>query len=87
MASSINERMKQFFAELTTDPVEERVIEYVIREVHAGRSLMDVMNDPFVRNRLSEAKRDDVLENSAVVEALEEEIRSAFETPDIGFSH
>ena len=41
MASSINERMKQFFAELTTDPVEERVIEYVIREVHAGRSLMD----------------------------------------------
>ena len=87
MASSINERMKQFFAELKTDPVEERVIEYVIREVHAGRSLLDVMNDPFVRNRLSEAKRDDVLENSAVVEALEEEIRSAFQSPDIGFSN
>jgi hypothetical protein len=87
LASSINERLKQFFSELTTDPVEERVIEYVIREVHNGRSLMDVMDDPFVRNRLSDTKRDEVLENSAVIEALEEEIRAAFQAPDIGFSH
>lgn len=87
MASSINERMKQFFADITTDPVEERVVEYVIREVHNGRRLMDVMNDPYVRNRLSDAKRDEVLENTEVINALEEEIQSAFQTPDIGFSH
>ncbi len=87
MTSSIDERMQQFFADLTTDPVEERVIEYVIREVHSGRPLADVMKDPFVRNRLTESKRDAVLENSAVLDALEEEIHSAFPTPDIGFSH
>lgn len=87
MASSINERMKQFFADITSDPVEERVIEYVIREVHNGRRLMEVMNDPYVRNRLSDAKRDSVLENAEVIEALEEEIHSAFQAPDIGFSH
>ena len=87
MASSINERMKQFFAEVTSDPVEDRVIEYVIREVHNGRRLMDVMEDPYVRNRLSDAKRDEVLENSEVTEALEQEIHSAFQAPDIGFSH
>ena len=87
MASSINERMKQFFEDLTTDPIEERVVEYVIREVHNGRRLMEVMNDPYVRNRLSEAKRGEVLENAEVIEALEEEIHSAFQAPDIGFSH
>jgi hypothetical protein len=87
VASSINERMKQFFADITADPIEERVVEYVIREVHNGRRLMEVMNDPYVRNRLSEAKRSDVLENTEVIEALEEEIHSAFQAPDIGFSH
>lgn len=87
MAGSINERMKQFFADITSDPVEERVIEYVIREVHNGRRLTEVMNDPYVRNRLSDAKRDSVLENTEVIEALEEEIHSAFQAPDIGFSH
>lgn len=87
MASSINERMKQFLSDLASDPVEERVIEYVIREVHNGRRLMEVMDDPYVRNRLNEAKREGVLENQEVIAALEEEIHSAFQTPDIGFSH
>ena len=87
MASSINERMKQFFADITSDPVEERVVEYVIREVHNGRRLMEVMEDPYVRNRLSDAKRSEVLENAEVIEALEEEIHSAFQKPDIGFSN
>ncbi len=87
MASSINERMKQFFADITSDPVEDRVVEYVIREVHNGRRLMEVMDDPYVRNRLSDAKRAEVLENTEVIEALEEEIHSAFQAPDIGFSH
>ena len=87
MASSINERMKQFFADLASDPVEERVVEYVIREVRNGRRLMEVMEDPFVRNRLDESKRKGVLENSEIMDALEEEIHSAFQAPDIGFSH
>ena len=87
MASSINDRIKQFFQDLAADPVEERVIEYVIREVHNGRRLMEVIKDPFVKNRLSEEKVGAILENSEVVDALEAEIKSAFQTPDIGFSH
>lgn len=86
MASSINERLKRFLEDLTTDPVEERVVEYVIREVHNSRTLMDVINDPYVRNRLNEEKRDELLQNSEVIEALEQEIHSAFQAPDIGYS-
>jgi hypothetical protein len=87
VASSINERIKQFFADVATDPVEERVIEYVIREVHNGRRLMEVINDPFVKNRLNDEKAHSILENPEVIDALESEIKSAFQTPDVGLSH
>jgi hypothetical protein len=87
VASSINERIKQLFQDMATDPVEERVIEYVIREVHNGRRLMDVITDPFVRNRLSEEKVQVVLENPEVIDALEHEIQTAFRAPDIGFTN
>jgi hypothetical protein len=87
VASSINERIKQFFQDLATDPVEERVIEYVIREVHNGRRLMEVIEDPYVKNRLSEEKIQAVFENPEVIDAMEHEIQSAFQTPDIGFTH
>ena len=86
MASSINERLKQFLEDLASDPVEERVVEYVIREVHNGRPLMEVISDPYVRNRLSDEKREELLQNPEVIGALEQEIQSAFRAPDIGYS-
>ena len=87
MATSINDRLKQFIADLASDPIEERVVEYVIREVRNGRHLIEVMEDPFVRNRLNESKRAEVLENPEVIDAMEAEIHSAFRAPDVGFSN
>jgi hypothetical protein len=87
VASSINDRIKQFFQDLAADPVEERVIEYVIREVRNGRRLMEVIEDPYVKNRLSEEKTQAIFENPEVVDALEDEIHSAFQKPDMGYSH
>ena len=86
MESSIKERLKSFLEDLTTDPVEERVVEYVIREVHNGRKLTDVIADPYVRNRLNDEKREEILQNSQVIGALEQEIHTAFQAPDIGYS-
>jgi len=87
LASSINDRIRQFFDDLASDPVEERVVEYVIREVNNGRRLMEVIDDPYVRNRLSDEKREHILENPEVVDALEHEIQTAFQPPEIGFSN
>lgn len=83
--TTLNERIKAFFTEMTTDAVEERVIEYVIREVRNGRRLMEVIEDPYVRNRLNDEKRAAVLENVEIVEALEAEIRESFKRPEVGF--
>ncbi|NTW27813.1 MAG: hypothetical protein HGA39_00385 [Coriobacteriia bacterium] len=83
---TLNDRIKQFLNEISTDPVEERVVEYVVREVHTGRTITEVINDPYVRNRVPEGKLDAVLENPEVLDALDAEIRSGFSAPDIDFS-
>ena len=87
MASSINERIKQFFQDVASDPIEERVVEYVIREVHNGRRLMEVIKDPYVKNRLNDEKASAIFQNPEVVDALEAEIQHSMARPDIGFSH
>jgi len=87
VASSINERIKQFFQDLASDPIEERVVEYVIREVHNGRRLMEVIKDPYVKNRLNDEKASAIFQNPEVVDALEAEIQHSMARPDIGFLH
>jgi len=84
--TTVNDRIKSFFEDMATDAIEERVVEYVVREVHKGRRLMEVIDDPYVRNRLNEAKRDEILENPEIVDALEQEIRLSMTPPEVGFS-
>lgn len=84
--SSINDRIKRFLEELSSDPVEDRIVEYVVREAHKGRLISDVINDPYVKNRLNEQKRIDVLENPEVLKALDSAVKAAFKAPDIDFS-
>jgi hypothetical protein len=84
--ASINDRLREFFDDVTTDALEERVIEYIIREVHNGRRLAEVVDDPYVRNRLNDDRRAGILENPEIIEALEQEIRETMTRPDLGFS-
>ena len=83
---SINDRIREFVSDITTDVDQERVIDYVIREVHKGRRLMEVVDDPYVRNRLNEEKRAEIFENPEIVDALDQEIRKTMSAPDLDFS-
>jgi len=83
--SNANSRIMKFFEDISSDAIEERVVEYVVREVHKGRRLAEVTDDPYVRNRLNEARRDEILENTEIVDAIEQEIRESFQRPEIGF--
>ena len=84
--ASLSESIRAFLEELSVDELEERVVEYVVREVGNGRRLSEVLNDPYVRNRLSAEKLARVLEKPEVIAALEQSISSAFEHKDFGFS-
>lgn len=83
--STVAEKIQAFLNDLAIDVIEERVVEYVIREVHNGRKLAEALNDPYVKNRLSEEKLSRVLENPEVGAALEEQIAQSFKKREFGF--
>ena len=82
---SISDNLKEFLDDLAADAVEERVVEYVIREVHNGRKLTETLMDPYVKNRLSDERLERVLANPEVVGALEEQIAASFQKHEFGF--
>jgi hypothetical protein len=53
----------------TESAAHKRLIEYVVRQLRAGRSLAAVFDDPYVTNRLSLVDRRALLEEPGVVEA------------------
>ena len=59
---------------------EDRVAVYIVREHKRGRSLEDILDDPFVTNRCSEREVARVLERPEVVHALGDDIAAAART-------
>jgi hypothetical protein len=53
---------------------DEQVAAYIVREHRRGRSLDDILDDPYVRNRCSEKDTARVLERPEVVQALGDDI-------------
>ena len=49
---------------------EERVAAYVIREHERGRSLAEILDDPYVKNRTTPLERDRLLDRPEVIRAL-----------------
>ena len=81
IASFIRNPFSFLFARSTS---EERVAAYVIREHERGRSLKEILDDPYVRNRCSEREIARLLERPDVIRAigddLAEETRRLLET-------
>ncbi len=86
MASNLVAKVQEFMDGLALDVVEERIVEYVIREVRNGRKFADVLSDPYVKNRLNEEKVARVLENPEIAAAIEQQISTAFRTREFGFT-
>jgi len=49
---------------------EERVAAYVIREHERGRSLEEILEDPYVRNRLTPPQRARLLDREDIIRAV-----------------
>ena len=49
---------------------EERVAAYVIREHERGRALKEILDDPYVQNRLTPEQRDRILDRPEVIRAI-----------------
>jgi hypothetical protein len=56
---------------------EERVAAYVIREHERGRSLDEILEDPYVRNRLTPAQRARLLDRPDIIRAVGDDMVEA----------
>jgi hypothetical protein len=56
---------------------EERIAAYVIREHERGRSLTEVLDDPYVRNRTTPSERARLLDRPEVIRALGRDVTEA----------
>ena len=54
---------------------EDRIAAYVIREHGRGRSVDDILADPYVVNRTTEGQRGRLLERDDVLRAIGDQIR------------
>jgi hypothetical protein len=67
LASALRNPFSFLFARSTQ---EERVAAYVIREHERGRSLEEILEDPYVRNRLSPAQQARLLDRADIIRAV-----------------
>ena len=56
---------------------EERVAVYLIREHDRGRTLDDILDDPYVRNRLSPLEIPRLLDRPDVIKAIGDDMAAA----------
>lgn len=62
-----------FSALFSTSRHEQHLTLYILREIRRGRSLSDVLEDPYVVNRTTEEQRKRLLDRPELVEAIGEE--------------
>jgi len=53
---------------------EDRVAAYLIREHERGRSLSEILDDPYVKNRVTPNEIDRVLERPELIRALGDDV-------------
>src|SRR5262249_32043831 len=68
--------VREEVAKLVGNPraLHKRLVDYVVRQVRAGRPIAEVLNDPYVTNRAGALDRRALLEEPAVVDAVGEEV-------------
>jgi len=71
-------RIQERFRDFSVDVREERVIRYIVGQLRLGRRIDDIFQDPYVTAHTTDVQRSQILENPALIRAIEEEIRRQF---------
>ncbi|MCB0872994.1 MAG: hypothetical protein H6531_02130 [Actinobacteria bacterium] len=52
----------------------KRMVDYVLRQISADRPLSEILEDPYLTNRLTHMDRRAILEEPAVIEAVSDDV-------------
>jgi len=81
MARALDILKSPFSFLFTRTKAEEVVAEYVIREHHRGRTLADILDDPYVTNRLSPEQARRLLDRTDIITAVGDDLVAEHRTP------
>ncbi|MFA5808871.1 MAG: hypothetical protein WC935_00855 [Thermoleophilia bacterium] len=76
--------IQHLFEDMGVDAAEERVLNFILQEIHAGKTLEEALKEPYVANNTRPEWRREILERPEVVKAVEETVEKCFESPDGG---
>jgi hypothetical protein len=66
------------FRDLSVDVRGERIIRYIVKQLQLGRHIDEILTDAYMTVHTSSKGRDQILQNPAVIRAIEEEIQREF---------
>ena len=74
---------KRLFSSSRSSAREERVLEYIVHRLDQGASLVDVVEEEYVRRNASRAEVEEITSNPKVVEAARKEMQETFRSGEL----
>ena len=71
--------VRDLFHDLSVDAREERVMRYIVTELHGGRLFDELMADPYVVNNTTPEDRARILESPETLHEIENRIAAEFD--------
>ncbi len=81
MPQSLRDVIRQLLEDIGSDVVEERVVNYIVRELRLHRPISEILNDPYVKNRIREDRLGELLQSKELLAAVERELSESMRAP------
>jgi len=70
--------VQELFRDLAVGAREERVVNYLVTELHKGRNFDDILADPYIVNNTDAEDRARLLENPEALRQIEDKMAEEF---------
>lgn len=70
--------IQHLFQDMGVEVAEERVLQFIVQEIHAGKSLEEALHEPYVENNTTREWRREILDRPEIIRAVEEEMEKTF---------
>ncbi len=74
----IADSFKNFFESFDANNLEDTIVDYIVNQIDEGKVLSEIMDSPFVKNRINDAQRDQILNNPEIAQATLDEVKEVF---------
>lgn len=75
---ALQDSVKHLVESLTKDTVSERVVQYVVDQLDNGKTITEILNNPYIKEKLTDTQRAAILSDPAIAQAELDEVKQVF---------